>query len=175
MHLNSADGHGHYATEIWSDDYSKWVFMDPLCGCYFIMDGIPLSTIELHDLWKDERLGDAEKRYYDENARVSFDTSKKEYFNLFHDIQLINSNDFLRNPLDSTFDLISLKIRYIRWIDESNPKYNKILLAAKLILFYYFPKISKKFIIPLIIPFLLLLISMLLAKEVYKQSSYGRS
>jgi len=174
MHLNSADGDGHYATEIWSDDYNKWIFMDPLFGCYFTMDGKPLSTIELHNLWKDKSMGDAEKRYYDENAKVSFDTSKKEYFNLFHDVQLINSNDFLSNPLDSAFDLITLKVRYIRWIDESNPKYNRILLATKLILFYYLPKISEKFIIPLLIPFLLLLFSILLAKEIYKQSSYGR-
>ena len=174
MHLNSADGHGHYATEIWSDDYSKWIFMDSLYGCYFIMDGTPLSTVELHNLWKDKRLGNAEKRYYDENAKVSFDTSKKEYFNLFHDVQLINSNDFSSNPLKSVLDLLTLKIRYIRWIDESNPKYKKVILAAKLILFYYVPKISKKFIVPLLIPFLLLLFSILLAKEIYKQSSYGR-
>ncbi len=174
MHLESLEGGGHYATEIWSDDYSKWVFMDPLYGCCFIMAGIPLSTVELHNLWKDKRLEDVGKRYYDENERVSFDTSKKEYFNLFHDIQLVNSNDFLSNPLDSAFDLITLKVRYIRWIDESNPKYNRVVLAAKIILFYYFPKISKKFIIPLLIPFLLLLFSILLVKEICKQSSYGR-
>jgi len=174
MHLESLESGGHYATEIWSDDYSKWVFMDPLYGYYFIMDGIPLSTVELHNLWKDKKLEDVGKRYYDENARVSFDTSKKEYFNLFHDIQLVNSNDFLSNPLDSAFDLITLKVRYIRWIDESNPKYNRVILAAKLILFYYFPKISKKFIIPLLIPFLLLLFSILIVKDIYKQSNYGR-
>jgi hypothetical protein len=174
MHLSSVEGNGHYATEIWSDDYNKWIFMDPLFGCCFIMAGIPLSTVELHNLWKDKRLEDVEKRYYDETARVSFDTSKKEYFNLFHDIQLVNSNDFLSNPLDSAFDLITLKVRYMRWIDESNPKYNRILLATKLILFYYSPKISKKFIIPLLIPFLLLLFSILLVKDIYKQSSYGR-
>lgn len=165
MHLLTVEGNGHYATEIWSDDYSKWIFMDPLYGCCFIMDGIPLSTLELHNLWKDKRLEDVEKRYYDETARVSFDTSKKEYFNLFHDIQLVNSNDFLSNPLDSAFDLITLKVRYMRWIDESNPKYNRILLATKLILFYYLPKISKKFIIPLLIPFLLLLFSIGISKR----------
>ena len=173
MHLLSVEGNGHYATEIWSHDYNKWIFMDPLYGCYFVRDGIPLSTVELHNLWKNKRSEDVGKRCYDENARVSFDTSKKEYFNLFHDIQLVNSNDFLSNPLDSAFDLISLKVRYIRWIDESNPKYNRVILAAKLILFYYFPKISKKFISPLLIPFLLLLFSILLVKDIYKPS-HGR-
>ncbi len=37
MHLESLEGGGHYATEIWSDDYNKWVFMDPLFVCYFII------------------------------------------------------------------------------------------------------------------------------------------
>jgi hypothetical protein len=175
LHLEDMYGKGHYVTEVWADDYNKWVFMDPLYGCYFIMDGIPLSTIELRDLWKDERWGDAEKRYYGQNTSVSFDTSKKEYFNLFHDIQLVNSNDFLSNPLDSAVDLITLQVRYIRWVDEASPKYNRVILAAKLIVFYYLPKISEKLIIPILIPFLLLLFSILLLINVYKQSSYGRS
>ena len=174
MHMESLEGGGHYATEIWSDDYSKWVFMDPLYGCYFIMYGIPLSTVELHNLWKDKRWKDVRKRFYDGNEKFNFDRYKNEYFNLFHDIQLINSNDFLSNPLKSVLDLLTLKIRYIRWIDELNPKYNKVILAAKLILFYYLPKISKKFIIPLLIPFLMLFFSILLVKDIYKQSSYGR-
>ncbi len=114
------------------------------------------------------------KKHYDENEKFHFNRTEKEYSNLFRDIQLINSNDFLSNPLNSAFDLITLKVRYIRWIDESNPKCNKIPLATKLILFYYLPKISEKLIIPLLIPFLLLLVSVLLVREVYKQSSYGR-
>ena len=169
MHLESVEGNGHYATEVWSDDYNKWIFMDPLIGCYFTMNGEPLSTMELHNLWKDKRWNKAEKKSEKEILAIHLDISEREYFKLFHDIQLINSNDFLTSPFTSVFDLLTLKVRYIRWVDEINPEYNRVLLAIKLILFYYLPKLSKVFIIPFLIPFLLLLISMLLIKEVYKR------
>lgn len=173
IHLDSVEGYGHYATEIWSDDYQKWVFMDPLYGCYFMVEGVPLSTLELHDLWKDNRWESAVAEYDGEDARVSTGASRKEYGHLFRDIQFINSNDFLSNPLNSFSDLITMKIRYVRWVDESNPRHNKMLLAIQLVFFYYLPKVSEQWIVPILIPVSLLLLSLLLLHDVYRQSSHG--
>ena len=169
MHLETVEGSGHYATEIWSDDYRKWIFMDPLFDCYFTMDGEPLSTLELHNLWKSKKLERVEKRNGGESEEVHFDTTENEYFNLFHDIQVINSNDFLSNPFSSVLDLLTLKIRYIRWVDESNPRYNKFELTYKILLFYYLPKIANNFIIPFLIPcFLAFLVVRVFTKDSIK-------
>lgn len=157
IHLESSEGNGHYAAEIWSDDYKKWIFMDPLYSWYFTLHGVPLSTLELHNLWKSENLSGIEKVCDSGNVEIHLDTSERDYYNLFQDIKLINSNDFLSNPFTSAFDLLTLKIRYIRWIDESSPMYNKVKLACKILLFYYLPKLADNFIIPFFIPFLLVL------------------
>lgn len=170
MHLESIDGRGHYATEVWSDDYNKWVFMDPLFDWYFTIDGVPLSTLELHNLWKAGEWNTVDKNDGYENTADYKDIPEEKYFSLFHDIQLVNANDFLSNPFTSVIDLLTFKIRYIRWIDESNPKYNKASLATKIILYYYLPKISRICIIPVFLPFLIILISILFLRETHKSS-----
>ncbi len=170
IHLESVDGRGHCATEIWSDDYNKWIFMDPLFDCYFTIDGVLLSTIELHNLWKTDGWSKVVKRRGHENTSINTYIPEKKYFSLFHDTQLISANDFLSNPFTSVLDLLTMKIKYIRWIDESNPKYNKASLATKIILYYYLPKISRICIIPVFLPFLIILISILFLRETHISS-----
>jgi len=165
VHLETVEGSGHYATEVWSDDYRKWIFMDPLFDCYFTMDGEPLSALELHNLWKSKNFEGVEKRHDGKSEKVHCDTPANEYFNLFHDIQLINSNDFLSNPFSSVLDLLTLKIRYIRWVDESNPRYNKFELTYTILLFYYLPKIANNFMIPFLIPCVLLFLVVMVFKK----------
>ncbi|MDY7010989.1 MAG: transglutaminase-like domain-containing protein [Planctomycetota bacterium] len=56
----TGDGHGHCFTEVWSNDYKKWVFIDPEHDFHVAKDGkwrktaaegvIPISTLERHDL-----------------------------------------------------------------------------------------------------------------------------
>ena len=39
----------HFVVEVWSNDFSKWVLLDPDYNVHFERDGIPLSAIEIHD------------------------------------------------------------------------------------------------------------------------------
>lgn len=45
--LNGMDG--HFAAEVWFDEFQKWVFVDPNVDAIFIKDGIPLSIPEIRD------------------------------------------------------------------------------------------------------------------------------
>ncbi len=48
---------GHCFCEVWSDDYNKWVLVDPTGNCYYLRDdGIPINTCELHEAQFDEKL-----------------------------------------------------------------------------------------------------------------------
>lgn len=38
----------HFTVEVWSNDYQKWVVMDPSYNIYFQRDGVPLSALDLH-------------------------------------------------------------------------------------------------------------------------------
>lgn len=42
---------GHVVPEIWSDQYRKWILMDPDLNVHYERDGVPLSALELHDAW----------------------------------------------------------------------------------------------------------------------------
>ncbi|MFO8058261.1 MAG: transglutaminase-like domain-containing protein [bacterium] len=38
----------HFTLEVWSNQFDKWVLLDPFYGCHFEKKGIPLSALELH-------------------------------------------------------------------------------------------------------------------------------
>jgi len=51
----------HFTVEVWSNDYQKWVLMDPAYNVYFQRNGIPLNAFELHEAdrtgaWQDLRM-----------------------------------------------------------------------------------------------------------------------
>jgi hypothetical protein len=62
-------------------------------------------------------------------------------------------------------DLLTLKIRFLRYVDESNPPYNRLKLAAQILLFYYLPMLITGVIIPFVIPAILLLMILRLGKK----------
>lgn len=41
--------YAHYVTDVWSNDYDKWVLMDADFNVYFERDDVPLSALEIHD------------------------------------------------------------------------------------------------------------------------------
>ena len=42
---------GHSVPEIWSNQYRKWIILDPDLNVHYQRDGMPLSALELHDAW----------------------------------------------------------------------------------------------------------------------------
>jgi hypothetical protein len=164
FHLGDVYGKGHYVTEVWSDDYAKWVLMDPLYNCHFTLHGLPLSALELHHLWKN-KTWEGLKKQRDENENLPFDAANSDYFALFKDIQLINSNDFLSRSFTSVLDLLNGNIRYVRLVDSSNPPYNKLAMGWQLLIFYYLPKIITGFIIPFVVPGCIVLCVILIMRK----------
>lgn len=52
----------HCAAEVWIDELGKWVVMDagnssdPTLNCHFEKDGVPLSGLEIHDLYRNNQI-----------------------------------------------------------------------------------------------------------------------
>jgi hypothetical protein len=159
IHLGDDKYNGHYAAEIWSDEHDKWIFMDPLYDRHFSLPDTPLSAVELHNVWKQGRV--QEIAAHGQGGAVAHGaTLSRDYANLFQDIQLVTSNDFLTAPFSSVMDLITLKIRFLRYVDESNPPYDRIALAGQLFAFYYLPILITSVIIPFVIPVFLIFMTM---------------
>jgi hypothetical protein len=43
---------GHSVVEVWSQDWHKWVVLDPDMNAHYEHQGIPLNGLEIHRLWK---------------------------------------------------------------------------------------------------------------------------
>ncbi len=46
-----ADGSGHFAVEVWSDEFRKWILLDPLNDLYFVLadSGVPANAYEVRE------------------------------------------------------------------------------------------------------------------------------
>ena len=72
--LSDETGKGHFVAEIWSNQYDKWVLMDPLYNVHYERKGIPLNALELHRAWLDAR-GEGVavvrgERHFDDDPRI---------------------------------------------------------------------------------------------------------
>jgi len=140
VHLRDADGQGHCATEVWSDNNQQWIFMDPFYDFHYLENGKCYSALDLHNLYSEQK--------YRGVQPGSNEFPVENYLDLFHDIQIVMSNDFLSNPLSSVWDNLSLNYRTLRWVDENTHSNNKTKLICKILLYYYFPKIGEIVITP---------------------------
>lgn len=70
--VRNKKGESHIVNDIWSNQYGKWVFMDPTWNIYLEKKGVPLSIVEIRDEWKKNDgkdvvyvygAGDDEKRF----------------------------------------------------------------------------------------------------------------
>ena len=80
--LRRPDSHGsgsteHTSTEIWSNQYRKWIVLDPTFAMYFEKDGVPLSAYEFRQEWflRDSKdvtfvLDNGAKRYHKSDMPV---------------------------------------------------------------------------------------------------------
>lgn len=74
----------HCAAEVWSNQFRKWIVMDtgnsvdPTLNCHFEKDGAPLGAVEIHKLWKADRLKEIEAVYTPPRGRVRGDELGKK-------------------------------------------------------------------------------------------------
>lgn len=52
--------YAHYVTEVWSNEFDRWVMMDVDYNFHFQRDGIPLSALEIHDALLADDLADVD-------------------------------------------------------------------------------------------------------------------
>jgi hypothetical protein len=59
IEIGSADNpYAHFLTEVWSNEFNKWVVLDPDFNVHFERNRIPLSALEIHDALLESGLGD---------------------------------------------------------------------------------------------------------------------
>ncbi|MCE5250412.1 hypothetical protein LLG96_09365 [bacterium] len=119
ININSETEAGHEVTEVWSNEFNKWIYMDATRDYYYFdaETGIPLDLLEIHDRWAAElhRTVSWDKPLIPENADeiaarvsigiregnnpVSIITDGRHLLEITGYFRIIPRNDFLSNPL----------------------------------------------------------------------------
>jgi len=115
--INIKDSYAHTVTEVYNNDYRKWVLVDPWMNCYYQRNGIPLSALQFHqsvndsnginviygsngrflEYW-DYKTGKAEN-IPSANRKIPLKKDKeKGLLEYYHDIRIVLRNDRMVNP-----------------------------------------------------------------------------
>lgn len=95
IHARYVDLDGHFVTAVWSDEYNRWVIMDPSNDIHFEKDGIPLKGRELcHFYWSDDI-----KNIYKINSDGIKTPVKKEDLAPYKKYSIILRTNHLSDPI----------------------------------------------------------------------------
>ena len=61
IHARYVDLPGHFVVAIWSDDFDRWVLMDPMHDLHYEKDGLPMRGRDLHRAYEDRDLSGIEQ------------------------------------------------------------------------------------------------------------------
>ena len=148
--INRKHGSAHTVTEVYSNEFRKWMLVDPWINCYFERDNAPLSARDLHDSMDDldgiflvigPRGYGQEAKNYSIGAIDSMPGANKKipckaekHSDMYYDIRIVLRNDHMVHPQE-TENLMTddgFMIPYnprgnvwwgpqLKWTDDSTP------------------------------------------------------
>lgn len=112
---NCKRGTGHFLTEVWSNDYNKWVVMDPDFNIHYERNSIPLSALDLHHSWVKNNWQDIEIiQGYPPSKIHHIGDHKYNLIDYYYDISI----DLRNNHLSQPNNFWDRKHGYLSWRDE---------------------------------------------------------
>lgn len=108
---------GHVLLEAWSDDYGKWLAVDPFFMFQVLRDGVPLSALEIHRLWRGLS-GEDGLEVITKGPVTMMPNEKEFYLSLFRNFAIRMRNDWYSNPYTRFYPKSNSVMNAIEWQDE---------------------------------------------------------
>lgn len=150
ININSEGMSGHEVTEVWSNEFNKWIYLDPTIDTYYfdVETGVPLNLLETHNLlveqmprvetWKRPFSPDIGKEVIS-HIKVGMRQGNNPFSIIYSSgdnggswaletmgyFRIIPRNDFLSNPLPVPVHQGATCWGwdgYLNWYDEKFPK-----------------------------------------------------
>ncbi len=134
--LSTEDNTGHFVAEVWSNDFQKWVLIDPYSDSHYQKEGVPLSGLSLHLAYVNKNLKGIEKVSSTEIKPIT----KEEDLKIFYNYSIVLRNNHLSQPV-TLFDLVmnvTPNIVVTHMWDDAKVKYEGLMNRS---LFYWAPSI----------------------------------
>ena len=145
INIHSEGVSGHEVTEVWSNDFNKWIYMDATRDYYYFNPdtGVPLNLLEIHNLLKEQiprvetwrrpftvELADSigpriRVGMREGNNPVSIVAHGRHIMELMGHFRIIPRNDFLSRPLPVPVHTGATMWGwdgFLNWYDETFPK-----------------------------------------------------
>jgi hypothetical protein len=134
--LSTEKNDGHFVAEVWSQDFQKWVLIDPYFDLYYEKEGIPLSGLSLHLAYINKDFKGIEKV----SAQKIQDITNEDDLKVFYNYTIVLRNNHISQPVN-LFDLVvkvtpSIMVTHM-W-DDVRVKYEGLMNRS---LFYWAPNI----------------------------------
>lgn len=97
---------GHVVSEVWSNQFAKWVLMDVDNDLYYEKDGLPLNALELHRIWEKKDFSGLKALRGLASAEVDSKTAEN-LLSYYHEFYVRMRNDWFSH-------------RYPHWYPKSN-------------------------------------------------------
>jgi hypothetical protein len=113
---NHENPYAHYLTEVWSNDFDKWVVMDADFNVHFERRGVPLSAIEIHDALVSSTLADVVPVYHARPGHATPASWPQHTAELYYYVRYHLDANQLSRPGDPPFE------RFDDMIEFDDPK-----------------------------------------------------
>jgi hypothetical protein len=113
---NHENPYAHYLTEVWSNDFDKWVVMDADFNVHVERRGVPLSAIEIHDALVSSTLADVVPVYHARPGHATPASWPQHTAELYYYVRYHLDANQLSRPGDPPFE------RFDDMIEFDDPK-----------------------------------------------------
>jgi len=96
--------YAHYITEVWSNDFNKWIMMDVAANLHFERDHVPLSVLEIHDALLSQSSDIAPVAGASTRGRRAPADSAHQTTQLYYYVRFHLKADHLSAPKEAPFD-----------------------------------------------------------------------
>lgn len=134
--LSTEDNQGHFVTEVWSDDFKKWILVDPYSDLYYQREGVPLSGLSLHLAYVNHNFKGIEIVSTKEIKNITNENDLKVFYNY----SIVLRNNHITQPVnlfDKVVNVTSNIVVTHMW-DDKKVKYEGLMNQS---LFYWAPNI----------------------------------
>lgn len=105
----------HVVSEVWLDDYRKWVMLDPTFCIYIRHRGVPLNCLEIHNILIEGKINELEIVEF--GLQGSLKISKEKLFKNYKKFYIRMRNDWFTNKLPHWYPLSNSVMNGVEWVD----------------------------------------------------------
>lgn len=110
---------GHVVVEVWSNEFDKWIIMDPHFNIHYELAGKPLNALELHEVWINDQWSDVEvvKGDYQEGLNDSIDNYEFGLVDYYENFYVRMRNDWFSNEYPHWYPRANAIMNGLEWSD----------------------------------------------------------